>query len=77
MLAALLTSAYLSQTPVPPKAKVEKKTVLIFTDEDPIAAGPQGPEGIKVTTRPTLRSGSLLKLRSDFNEKVIESAHEL
>lgn len=78
LLAALLFAVpALAQTTKPsPAAPSAKKTVIEFEGSE-ILCTDVGPEDTVITTKPTAKFGSLIKVRTDFADKLMASVNEL
>ena len=53
------------------------KPMEIDFPEDVIEGAQVGPDQELVAARATVRLGSMIKVREDFKDKVLQSAHEL
>jgi hypothetical protein len=79
LVAVLLSSMAFAQTG---KKQVESKPLpktqtLIFGDGSEITADVERPYDEQITTRPHAKFGSMIRVRTDFNDKLMQSVHEL
>lgn len=77
LVASLLLSSFAfaqtSPEPAPKPSKVQK----IEFEPDEIAGGIVGPTGLVVVEPPPRKFNSLIRMRTDFNDKLRESVHEM
>ena len=77
MLAELLAIAALNQTPAQAKAPPKPVTTVIFGDGEVLEGHPDGPDIDVVIAPGKTKFKSLLKVRGDFKDKLLDSVHEL
>ena len=73
--ALLLASVASAQTDLPKKS--ERKTTLIFEDEDDISSSPEVPLVDPVFVRRGPGFKPLITIRENFKDKAMQSVHEL
>ncbi|MFT3709101.1 MAG: hypothetical protein QM817_15760 [Archangium sp.] len=72
-----MSSLAFAQTEQPKPHSTPKPQNIIFDGNDLIEAGVATPDGEFVTSRPQPKFGNLIKVRVNFNDKLMASVHEL
>lgn len=73
LVSLVFASVSLGQTQPTPKPKPQ----VVNFENDVITGGTEGPADTLVTAKPQAKFERLFKLRTDFNDKLRESVHEM
>ncbi len=77
LLSLLIAAPVFAQSEKPKETKKKPVTTLIFGDGTEIEATPDSPNATVIDVAPTPRFGSMIKVRENFSDKLLDSVYEL
>jgi hypothetical protein len=78
IFSAFAATAFAQSKPSSAPSKKQAPTQRIdITDGETAIGERQGPDSGRITVKPAVRFGKLIKVREDFNVEIVKSAHEL